>query len=335
MVNGITALCFACVVLQGLVCPALARQPESASLARQQPQVKQPLSEQGLQQLIDKEKAALDARERRIDAELKSLDRMALKDDDWAKQWAGSYYTGDGLGMNVLIKIAPKGGLTYTWNGCMGLYDANHGDVVETFRDGFRLKLAIDESASIYRFLSSRVYFVKWGDRRYLVPESQMIKLVNNFNEGGLGRSMMIGMPLKFEGEVHRRWGDEAPAGRPELPERFASLIVEKGAELKVVKVESRPVRNVTGNVDVSESLLELSGGTEQGVFVGMELKYQRGNSFGSVKITRVDAKTSTGSLTIFFSQGEKPLLPEVGAQLSLPGSAQKVNLAPEKTVKK
>ena len=77
----------------------------------------------------------VEARRKEIEKELKALDRTKLKADDWAKEWAGTYSTGDGLGMNVRIAVAPKSGITYTWHGCQGLYDANHGEIVEATKD--------------------------------------------------------------------------------------------------------------------------------------------------------------------------------------------------------
>ncbi len=48
--------------------------------------------------------------------------------------WAGEYYEGDGLGVNVSLSITPKAGYLYEWHGCMGLYDRNYGAVKE--KDG-------------------------------------------------------------------------------------------------------------------------------------------------------------------------------------------------------
>lgn len=44
-------------------------------------------------------------------------------------EWAGSYYKGDGLGMNVTLSPAPKSGFVYQNYGCMGLSDQNSGAV--------------------------------------------------------------------------------------------------------------------------------------------------------------------------------------------------------------
>lgn len=65
--------------------------------------------------------AILEARKKQIQQELESL-----KGDSWA----GSYYYGDGLGVNVELTLAPKSGFAFTWHGCLGLYDMNYGNVL-------------------------------------------------------------------------------------------------------------------------------------------------------------------------------------------------------------
>jgi hypothetical protein len=46
--------------------------------------------------------------------------------------WAGEYYNGDGLGVNVSLLLAPRSGYLFEWHGCLGLYDRNYGAVTET-----------------------------------------------------------------------------------------------------------------------------------------------------------------------------------------------------------
>jgi hypothetical protein len=296
--------------------PTWAQQPAADPAP---PPEKRPVSEQDLHDRIEKERASLEAREKRIGAELDALDRAALKDGDWAKEWAGTYYTGDGLGMNVSISVAPKGGLAYTWHGCLGLYDANHGDIVETFPDGLKVKLAIDPSASQYRYLSLRLYFVRWGDRRYLVPEAQMTKLVNNYNEGSFARDAMYSIPRKHEKDenVHRR--TPTPPGKPVLPPEFDKLLITAPITLKVTRVAPNPEKPVTNGVKVLQVRVDLDGGSNRAVFRGMEIAYESGFTFGTIRIDTVNETTSSGVLTIFGGDNEKLNPPAVGTELKLP----------------
>jgi hypothetical protein len=48
--------------------------------------------------------------------------------------WAGEYFFGDGLGVNVSLDLAPDSGFVYRWHGWLGLYDLNYGAV--KFSDG-------------------------------------------------------------------------------------------------------------------------------------------------------------------------------------------------------
>jgi hypothetical protein len=311
-----------------LVCMVTHASGQADSMV-EKPQAKEPgrdmVPEQELQRLMQREHAALEAREHKIDAELKEVDQATMKEVEWAKEWAGTYYTGDGLGMNVTIKVAPKSGITYTWHGCMGLYDANHGEIVEVLKDGLCVKLAIDESASQHRFMSSRLYFVKWGDRRYLVPKSQMTKLVNNYNQGSYARSSMYSIPRRIEGnQVHRRWDEPVPAGQPQLPPEYSKLIAGQPVNVKITKVTTSPLAPVTKGVLVSTSVLELEGGRDRGIFVGMEIDYRKGRSFGSIEITRVRDATCSAKVSLFLGENEQPEPPEVGMEFSLPGADKK-----------
>lgn len=44
--------------------------------------------------------------------------------------WAGGYYSGDRLGANISLVLAPKNGYLFEWHGCLDLYDRNYGSVV-------------------------------------------------------------------------------------------------------------------------------------------------------------------------------------------------------------
>jgi hypothetical protein len=62
--------------------------------------------------------------ERRQSALLKEIAPLYME-----HPWAGRYYAGDGLGVNIDLLIAPKGGCLAVWRGCLGLYGCNWGSV--------------------------------------------------------------------------------------------------------------------------------------------------------------------------------------------------------------
>lgn len=295
------------------------------------PVAKNPLPECALQALIEQERPAIEAREQRIADELAHPDPDLEGADSWAHEWAGRYYTGDGLGMNVMVCVAPHSGVTYTWHGCMGLYDANHGDIVEEYPDGLRVKLAIDPGASRYQFFSERLYFVRWGDRRYLVPQTKMLNLVNNYNGGSFTRASLFDIPLKFERREDIRVHHQAapPPGRPELPDAYARLVLDQSVRFTITDVKTLPPRGVTRNVLVSESRVVIDGGRDRNVFVGMSINYREGLTFGMIAIESVGETTAEGTIRIFGSSPEQLKPPSPGTVLRLPGAASDVIPAP------
>ena len=44
------------------------------------------------------------------------------------KAVVGSYYYGDGLGVNCSLVVKPEGRFTFMWRGCLGAYCQNQGD---------------------------------------------------------------------------------------------------------------------------------------------------------------------------------------------------------------
>lgn len=221
--------------------------------------------------------------------------------------------------MNVSICLAPRAGLTYTWHGCLGLYDANHGDITESFDGGIKVKLVIDEHASTYEYMSSTLYFVKWGDRRYLVPEAKMMDLVNNYNQSGYARSGMFGIPRKEDTDKpQQRYSDDnEPDGKPQLPEKWAKLLLDKPVAFKVTAVRDRTSRTVTGDVLTCIAQIDLDKGSKDSVTVGMEIEYRVGWDSGTITIDKVDEHTCTGT---FRTYGDKKKLlepPPVGTVIS------------------
>lgn len=253
-----------------------------------------------------------------IEIELKHLDRAALKDSDWAKEWAGTYYEGDGLGENVSVYLAPKAGIAFLNYGCLGLYGGDHGEVVEALPDGLRLKLAFGDARN--SFLSERIYFVKWADQRFLVPEWLMTRFINDYNQGGYARAAMYGIPrLVTEGQPRHMFGAAGPQGRPELPPKFAKMLHTKPVDLTVAKVTEPTSRNVTGQVNARACTIEFQGGSDQGVYVGQEFRYPKAitAAAGFIRITAVTATTCAGEFTAFYSGGQSVTVPTAGETIS------------------
>jgi len=311
-----TALFFALVSAR----TAIGVEPEEAQkVPRGSPMMREDLSES-----LKVEEPRIEARQRRIDAELDALDRNGLKESDWAKEWAGKYYTGDGLGENVSIHLAPKAGISFMNHGCLGLYGGDHGDVVEALPDGLRLKLVFGSAKE--SFLSERVYFVKWGPHRFLVPEWQMMEFVNNYNEGGFARETMFGIAfLQGKGDNTRIPEIDAAtqATKPQLPAKFAKLLLSAPVSLKTSRVSSPAVLQGLDS-RVTQVTAEFEGGSAKGVYVGLRFKYPADKmvEHGIFEVTRVDAETCTAEFHSY--ENDEVRLPAAGEVIWVGEKTQK-----------
>jgi hypothetical protein len=201
--------------------------------------------------------AELDRREARLEAELAEGD---------TPEWAGTYYRGDGLGLNVSVTLAPHGGFAYTWTGCLGRYDANYGRVHEA--NG---RIALDaELPARGRGIAREYVLVLWSGRHYLVGVDQAKEFVNAVNAG---REPCDGFCVEF---LLRR-GDESIVvdGHPALPEEWRAWLLEQPIEagyLETLETSVEPDEHATPDYPYSwrRSRLRIGAGSRQGVWPGM-----------------------------------------------------------------
>jgi hypothetical protein len=219
-------------------------------------------------------KASLEARKVLIDQEAHGLT---------AHSWAGRYYYGDGLGVNVKLSLAPKSGFAFTWNGCLGLYDQNYGDVVEV--DG-RIKL-------IFKYPNERKGFegiapelipIVWGERHYLIPADEVVKFANAINAGFEPRKGAGGRFLLRDGDELK-----AVEGQPSLPSLYSEYLLKQP-----IKAEISSIKKIRLEDDTHITTLTLNVGSAQGIKQGMEFYvYSPENIFEWARITSVDSSNS------------------------------------------
>lgn len=235
-----------------------------------------------------------DAAERRratIQRELATLGRHP---------WAGEYYEGDGLGANISLALAPSGGVAVTWTGCLGLYGANQGRVIE--RDG-TLRFAYEApNADGFPGFPEAVLPVRWGERRYLVPERKLVDFVNAIHRGFEPRDRIHGMFLLAE-------GDEAKPvqGLPALPPRHLAMIRSRSLEARVTAVERRETRkDAYGCTTVYR--LTLDRGSRDGLAPGLELSPQgERTGIDTVVVERVAEASATGRFAPLWDDCAQP----------------------------
>lgn len=228
--------------------------------------------------------------------------------------WAGEYYEGDGLGANIALSLSPRAGMAATWNGCLGLYGANRGRVEA--RDG-TLRFVYDTpNTPGFGGFPDTVHTVRWGARRYLIPDAKLIAFVNAVHRGFEPRRNMHGMFLLADGDEKK-----PVSGLPTLPPRFLALLRRQPLEAQV-----RLVDHVESKRDSMPSLgcnhvyrLTLDRGANDRLAPGMELTALAPAPGGtSATVLEVAPGSATVKVVGMFEDCKKPkTVPVVGWRFS------------------
>lgn len=212
--------------------------------------------------------------------------------------WAGRYYRGDGLGMNIVVSLAPQAGVVATWHGCLGLYGAKEGRVVQAADGGlsFAFKGPDDRRSSAF---PERVVPVAWGQRRYLIAPAEMQDFVNAIHHGREPRAQAHGRFLLAEGDEAR-----PAAGLPQLPEGVQSAIRRRPLEVGVTKVEPMGSEG-RGGFCTRRHRLTLDQGDANGLRPGVELRVLApANVHATVTVRAATAGSAVGELETYGTCG-------------------------------
>ena len=240
--------------------------------------------------------ASLSARKKQVQQELESL-----KDDSWA----GHYYYGDGLGVNVELDLAPKSGFAFTWNGCLGLYDMNYGDVVES---GGTIRLApqLPNQHKPFEGIAPEFLPIVWGDRHYLIAKDEVVKFANAINAGFEPREGSWGMFFLKREDVSK-----SVTGNPRLPLEYSEYLLKHPIDAEISSVKN-------SRTSKSEQLttVQFNVGAPQGVKKGMEFYlYVPSGFYASATVTDVNDTSSEAEISQCC--GDKTGPPAVGWKLS------------------
>ncbi|REK11910.1 MAG: hypothetical protein DWQ37_12875 [Planctomycetota bacterium] len=232
-----------------------------------------------------------------IEAELTNLGDHA---------WAGSYYYGDGLGVNVSLILSPESGYVFEWHGCLGLYDRNYGDVT---RDGDRVRLQFEFENDQQGFsgISPELLPIRWGDRHYLIPPGDVVAFCNAVNDGREPRDAGWGGFLL-------RVGDEAKPvkGFPRVPARYAAYLLAKPVRAEIVAIgKSTPAQDAFSG---RATQVTINKGTNAGLRVGMTLHVTEPDTVDRVEIVKSEPEQSQAVITQWPEDGPEP---KVGWKLS------------------
>ncbi len=216
---------------------------------------------------------------KRVSSETKANSHKA---DAWP--WSGQYYAGDGLGFNLRLAIAPKAGVVYWSHGCFGLYALNYGTFRE--KDG-RIHLSFEEKGiEDPDGLHPVLIPVRWGDRRYLIPENEMIDFCNHINSG----SQAILRTARFCRHVDD--AKKRTSGIPKVPQKYRPYLLKEPIDAEVVWIGKTVIlkqndRWPPGKYRVTE--VRLNRGKGNGLLPGMELYHPE---FPDMRVIDVSASS-------------------------------------------
>ena len=218
--------------------------------------------------------------------------------------WAGEYYFGDGLGVNVDLVLAPHNGFTFTWNGCLGLYDLNYGDV-ELKNETIKLRFKYPNDQKGFQGIAPEFRPVRWGSRHYLISADQMIDFANAINAGTEPNSGPYGSFLLKQSDR------EKPVdGRPELPSEYLDYLLKDPVKASVSSVGETHL-----DKSFRKTSITLNAGSLNGLRKGMELHvYNPSNVFATATIVGCGDHTAEAVLEQFKIDKEKP---SIGWKLS------------------
>ena len=224
--------------------------------------------------------------------------------------WAGSYYQGDGTGVNQRILLSPKAGFVFTWHGCLGLYDRNFGEVRQE-KDVLTLKFTYPNSRKGFQGIASDLVLIRWGERRYLVPADEVAEFCNAVNSGGEPRSHAYGRFLLRD----KDW-EKKVEGTPKLAEQYLGFLLKEPLQAKIVAVGESKIRNGTAGIQFRTTTVTLNVGKKQGVVPGMRF-YLMDDSVNDAKVVRVAEEESSAEVQDILSDQSPGHLPKVDVAVS------------------
>src|SRR5262249_53846368 len=90
-----------------------------------------------------------------------------------------------------------RAGFVFTWNGCLGLYDTNYGEV--QFSGGaIKLHFKYPNKQEGFQGTAPELLPVRWRKRHYLIPLGEMVQFTNAINSGTEPSSLFGGRSSRF-----------------------------------------------------------------------------------------------------------------------------------------
>ncbi|HEX5012142.1 MAG TPA: hypothetical protein VFY71_17280 [Planctomycetota bacterium] len=224
-------------------------------------------------------------------------------------EWAGNYYEGDGMGENVSLAIAPRGGFVFEWHGCLGCYDRNYG-TVDVVDGQLRLAFTFENERKGFKGLAPTLVPMAWGERQYLVPADDVIGFCNEVNQGNEPRANAHGRYLLRQGDEGRH-----VTGWPDVPAEYRDCLLAQPVTATVMAVGEPSTRPSLTTFNFLEFPMSIDAGRQQGLRPGMELYVtEPARTVERVRLGTVEDQRAEG---VMIQTDDHPRPPQVGWKLS------------------
>jgi len=131
------------------------------------------------------------------------------------KEFAGKYYKGDGLGLNLSLTMQPSGQFSLVLSGCMGVYEQDAGTI--ELRDGIFI---LHTQAVGTGFDKQQLLPIRWGERHYLIDVDRILTFCNDVNRGSEPRNGPHGSNLLRDGDCSL-----PVTGLPDVPQQWQQYL--------------------------------------------------------------------------------------------------------------
>ena len=202
---------------------------------------------------------------------------------------AGTYYQGDGTGVNLHLTINKDNTFNFRWTGCLGEYDKNLGKW-KIEGDVLVLEPELAHEQKGFKGMDVRFIPVPWGERMYLVEENSVPCFAANVRKGGPKTSLDDIHGSDYIQVDPEKYEPKPKSGQPVLPERYR-LFYEKGPiEAKIIDL-------------LPDGTVILDKGKNHGLRTGLVLTKWWGND---IDLVEVNQTTSIGRPLYYWNSDEK-----------------------------
>lgn len=197
----------------------------------------------------------------------------------------GRYFSGGGLN-SISVEIRRGGGFAYTFDTDVGNFERAEGKI-EIVDERVWFAPNADAKLEPNSRLVGWWVLIRWGARRYLVEEREMMSFVNDVNQAIEPRKTILGSYLLKRDD----WGRPA-TGLPEIPAEWRKYLLRQPIAATVTNVTDG-----TGEINV---------GRRNGLLPGLELlSYSR--DFGWVGLTVTSVTPDSARVQV--EAGGRPLV--------------------------